>query len=141
MCYSLYTRKNTDVYIAPLPKFQTQAIDALINSASQSPDMPSWMIPLPSSKVTQSSQLPNTTVYPHHTRSRSVPSANLLIPPIESSRRSRRYGNASLNQDSLQKIIDTGKSLLLTQEFKPKFSDEDDNPFESTNDVVYPPQP
>lgn len=124
-----------------MPRFQTQAIDALINSTSQTSDIPSWMISLPNSKITQSTQLPATaaTIYPHHTRSRSVPSANMLVPPIEPSR-TRHGGHASLNHDSLQKIIDTGNSLLLTQEFKPKFLDENKNPFESTDSLVSSPR-
>lgn len=143
MDIKMNTMMNTDVYVAPLPRFQTQAIDALINSTSQSADMPSWMIPLPNSKVTQSTQLPNTTtVYPQHIRSKSVPSTNFLAPPIESSRHIRHSGHASLNQDSLQKIIDTDKPLLLTQEFKPRFNDEEENknPFESTDSLVYTPR-
>ncbi|KAG2197826.1 hypothetical protein INT47_009707 [Mucor saturninus] len=132
---------------APLPRFQNQAIDALINSTSQTADMPSWMISLPNKRVaqpaqvTQSTQLPPTkAIYPGHSRSKSVPSANMLGPPADSSC-TRHSGRASLNQDSLEKIMSTGNSLLLTKEFKPKFLDEENkNPFESTDSLVSTPR-
>lgn len=132
-----------------MPRFQTQAIDALINSTSQATDMPSWMISLPNSKVTQPTQLttqstqlpPTKAIYPSHTRSKSVPSANMLRAPTESPSRTRHSGRASLNQDSLERIMSTGNSLLLTKEFKPKFLEEENkNPFESTDSLVSTPR-
>lgn len=88
-----------------------------------------------------------------HSRSKSVPYAtNTIISPdspadntnspispglfqfdtIGASRakqqrqRVNHSGHSSLNSDSLQKIMDSGKSLLLTQGFKPKFDEEEE---------------
>jgi hypothetical protein len=44
-----------------------------------------------------------------------------------------RSRHSSLDSDSLQKTLDTGKSLLLTQSFKPSFSLDDDGDDDDTN--------
>lgn len=163
-----------------MPRFQTQAIDAIIKRSQQSNDislvnsydstsnhsaspsinnhsntMPSWMMPMNKVAGAQSTVLPNailnntpklyTPTHVSHSRSRSVPynflskidgnsnvnqladeSSDLLGKP--ESRRSTNHSNhVSMDADSLQKMMDTGQSLLLTQGFQPNFIDDDDD--------------
>ncbi|EPB83645.1 hypothetical protein HMPREF1544_09626 [Mucor circinelloides 1006PhL] len=169
------------VYLgAPLPRFQTQAIDAIIKRSQQQQQqaddfaagrsydstsnhsnistspMPSWMMPMNKVVGAQSTIIPNailnttptkspyTPTHVSHSRSRSVP-YNFLsqiddninqitdasfdrLPKPEHQRRSANHSShVSMDADSLQKIMDTGQSLLLTQSFRPNFIDDDDD--------------
>jgi hypothetical protein len=163
-----------------LPRFQTQAIDAIIKRSQQSNDislvnsydstsnhsasssinnnsntMPSWMMPTNKVAGAQSTILPNailnntpklyTPTHVSHSRSKSVPynflskidnNSNIdqlddepsdLLDNPESRRSTNHSSHVSMDADSLQKMVDTGQSLLLTQSFQPNFIDGDDN--------------
>ncbi|KAL9538146.1 hypothetical protein MBANPS3_011165 [Mucor bainieri] len=176
------------VYLgAPLPRFQTQAIDAIIkrsqqqqqqqandpatsrsydstsshsNISSSSP-MPSWMMPVNKITGAQSTIIPNAilnatptkspyntpTTQVSHSRSRSVPynflsqmddtgsdmkqmtdaSFDPVARPVHQRRSANHSSHVSMDADSLQKMMDTGQSLLLTQSFRPDFIDDDDD--------------
>ncbi|GAN00723.1 hypothetical protein MAM1_0002d00145 [Mucor ambiguus] len=82
-----------------------------------------------------------------HSRSRSVPynflsqmdennsdikqiadvSFDPVAKPVHQRRLTNHSSRASMDADSLQKIMDTGQSLLLTQSFRPDFIDDDDD--------------
>ncbi|CEP18696.1 hypothetical protein [Parasitella parasitica] len=115
--------------------------------------IPSWMPPTDETACVQSTMLPNATLttsklynpaHISHSRSRSVPynffskfddnsdinqtsddSLDLLKTP-ETHRPSKHSSHVSMDAGSLQKIINTGQSLLLTQGFQPKFNDDTD---------------
>lgn len=175
---------------APLPRFQTQAIDAIIkrsqqqqqqasdpatsrsydststhsNISSSTSPMPSWMMPMNKIAGAQSTIIPNailnttptkspyytptttTATQISHSRSRSVPynflsqmdgnsndmrrdaSLDPVAKPAAHQRRSANHSShVSMDADSLQKMMDTGQSLLLTQSFRPDFMDDIDN--------------
>ncbi|KAK4516797.1 COPII coat Sec23p-Sfb3p heterodimer component [Mucor velutinosus] len=178
------------VYLgAPLPRFQTQAIDAIIkrsqqqqqqqqpasdtdtsrsydstashNNISSSSPMPSWMMPMNKVAGAQSTIIPHAilsrtptkspydtpTTQVSHSRSRSVPynflsqmedtsvdmkqitdaSFDPAAKPAHQRRSTNHSSHVSMDADSLQKIMDTGQSLLLTQSFRPDFIDDDDD--------------
>lgn len=161
---------------APLPVFQTQAIDAIIKrlqyndiasnhsnvgpdpSIASSDNMPSWMMPMNKVAGAQSTIMPNATLSKtytptcaSHSRSKSVPynflstidDVNNSAAPINDQlfnsvdkpghrRLANHSSHVSMDADSLQKMIDTGQSLLLTQSFRPNFDDDDDQQTETT---------
>ncbi|OAD02933.1 hypothetical protein MUCCIDRAFT_109785 [Mucor lusitanicus CBS 277.49] len=82
-----------------------------------------------------------------HSRSRSVPynflsqiddtlsnmkqttdtTLDSVARPVQQRRPTNHSSHVSMDADSLQKMMDTGQSLLLTQSFRPDFIDDDDD--------------
>ncbi|KAI8637706.1 hypothetical protein BD408DRAFT_45085 [Parasitella parasitica] len=174
------TINRDTVYLgAPLPRFQTQAIDAIIkrsqpneavvskfhdstsnhssisanSSEAGNKKVPSWMTPMNKATGVQPTMLPQailgisklyTQSHVSHSRSRSVP-YNFLSKMDDSSNRSHTNNEShdlpskleprrSMDADSLQKMMNTEQSLLLTQGFQPKFNDGADTASVNSNE-------
>jgi hypothetical protein len=130
----------------PLPSFQTKPIDALIKRSPHYDRLSMLPLDRPASLDSNTLLDTPTTNTQQHSRSKSVPfnfqfttaavnhPGDIIRSPAQyqldttsasEMKKSQQSSHSSL--DSLQKMMDTGQSLLLTQSFKPNFSMDDDN--------------
>lgn len=121
-----------------MPRFQTQAIEALIHPSNDI--VPSWMITVPPEQVGQTKLSQPRYPQGNHSRSKSVPYESTTNESLTLVK--RHSGHASLNHDSIQNMM-MNRPLLLTQSFRPDFDDEEDeddddneNPFKSKESLL-----